>query len=435
MDPNLFPKDFMWGASTSSHQVEGGTENQWTEWELANATELAKMVPKRISWLPNWKSVKPDATDPENYISGRGIEHYKRYEEDFDLLEELHLNSFRFSIEWSRINPKEGAWNLEGIKHYHHYIDSLNKRGIEPILNIWHWTMPTWFTEKGGFEKKANLVFFDQFVEKIVEEYGKDVRYILTLNEPNIYSVVSYLTSEWPPQQRSIWKCLKVYWNLMQAHKRAYDIIKRIEPAIQVGVAQNMRNEKSAGKNDPISPIVAYMTMYVWNRWFINRIKHKQDFIGINFYNSEYVRGFVHHNPKTPLSDVGWYMEPEGLLPVLVQTYARYKKPIMITENGLADEKDRFRKWWITQTLVAMQRAISQDVELIGYMHWSLLDNFEWSHGWWPKFGLVAVDRENDMKRTIRPSAKWFANYLKKLDRYQVVRAKAHGRKSGTDRP
>src|SRR6185437_17178847 len=125
MDPNLFPKDFLWGASTASHQVEGGNENQWTEWELANATELAKTVPKRLSWLPNWKQVKADATDPENYVSGKGVDHYNRYEEDFDLLEKLHLNSFRFGIEWSRVEPKEGTWNLEAIKHYHRYIDNL----------------------------------------------------------------------------------------------------------------------------------------------------------------------------------------------------------------------------------------------------------------------------------------------------------------------
>jgi beta-glucosidase len=426
MDPKLFPKDFLWGASTASHQVEGGTVNQWSEWELANAAELVKIVPKRLRWIPNWKSIKAQATDPENYVSGKGVDHYRRYEEDFDLLEELHFNSFRFGIEWSRIEPKQGVWNLEAIRHYHRYIDSLNKRGIEPILNIWHWTMPTWFTEKGGFEKRANLVFFDRFVQKLTEEYGKDLRYILTLNEPNVYAVVSYATSEWPPQDRSIRKCFTVYWHLVQAHKRAYKIIKKLEPAVQVGVAMNMRNEQSAGSRNPLSPLVAYFAAYGWNRWFLNRIKKQQDFIGLNYYTTDYFNGFVPRNPKTPINDLGWYMEPEGLLPLLVQTYSRYKKPIIITENGLADANDRYRKWWITQTLVAMQRALSQGVDLRGYLHWSLLDNFEWSHGWWPKFGLVAVDREHDMKRTVRPSAKWFASYLGKLDRFQVVKAKAH---------
>ena len=168
--------------------------NQWSEWELAHATELARTAAKRCGWMPSWRAVRAQALDPENYVSGAGVDHYRRYEEDFDLLEELHMNSFRFSIEWSRIQPKEGAWNTEGIKHYHRYIRSLKKRDIEPVLNIWHWTMPTWFTNMGGFEKKGNVIYFEEFVRKIIEEFGPELRYIIVLNEPNVYTTFSYLT-------------------------------------------------------------------------------------------------------------------------------------------------------------------------------------------------------------------------------------------------
>lgn len=428
MDPRLFPKNFMWGASTSSHQVEGGTVNQWSEWELAQASELAQSASKRLSWLPDWRRIRDQAQNPANYVSGRGIEHFARYDEDFDLLEDLHLNSFRFGIEWSRIEPGEGVWDLDAIRHYHRYIDSLNKRGVEPVLNLWHWTMPPWFTAMGGFEKKANLVHFDQFVQKIVKEYGPKLRYIITLNEPNVYVASSYFVGEWPPQQKNVQTCLKVLLNLIRAHKRAYSIIKRSESAIRVGVAMNMGMSRPKSSRNPISPLVAYAANYGWNRWFLNRIRKQQDFIGINFYHTNYFQGFSQRNPTTPVSDLGWYMEPEAILPLLVQTHAHYKVPIIVTENGVADARDRYRRWWLEQTLIALQRALSQGVPLQGYFYWSLLDNFEWAYGWWPKFGLVGVDREHGMKREIRGSAKWFANYLAKLQNFQKVRAAAHGK-------
>jgi len=431
MDPRLFPEDFLWGASTASHQVEGGTVNQWSEWELGHASELARTAAKRLSWMPSWRAFRTEAQDPENYVSGRGVDHYRRYEEDFDLLEELHLNSFRFGIEWARLQPKEDAWNLEALKHYHRYIKSLKQRNIEPMINLWHWTMPTWFTEKGGFEKKANIVYFEQFVQKVIEEFGPEIRYVSILNEPNVYTAFSYVTGEWPPQHKKPLEAFTVYRNLVRAHRRGYEIIKRVEPSVQVGIAMNMSNDQPKRSRHPLiwlSMLVAHAVSYGWNRWFLNRIKKQLDFIGINYYLTNYYQGFILHNPTTPVNDLGWYMEPEGILPVLVQTYAHYKKPIIITENGVADAKDRYRKWWMEQTLVAIQRALSQGVDVRGYMHWSLLDNFEWAYGWWPKFGLVEVDREDNMKRTIRPSAKWLANYLVKLERFQEARAKAHGR-------
>jgi beta-glucosidase len=419
MDPRLFPKDFLWGASTAAHQVEGGNDNDWTEWELAHAVDLAKTAPKRLSWLPAWKRIKSDATDPENYVSGRGVDHYRRYEEDFDLLEDLNFNSFRFGIEWARIEPKEGAWNIEAVEHYRKYIASLNKRGIEPVMNIWHWTMPTWFTEKGAFEKKQNLKYFDRFVKKVAEEYGQDIRYVLTLNEPNTYTAEGYLNGKKPPQLKKLLLAFKVYRNLTKAHRRAYAILKTANPSLQVGIAMNMADNRPKSLRNPFSIVTAHGASYVWNNWFVRRIGVLQDFIGINYYNTNYFNGFAMRNPTTPVNDLGWYMEPEGLYHVLMQAHIHFKKPIMVTENGVCDERDRYRRWWIEQTLIAMQRAISQGVDLKGYMHWSLLDNFEWESGWWPKFGLVAVDRKHNMQREPRPSAKWFGNYLGKLRQIQ----------------
>lgn len=412
---SLFPKNFLWGASTASHQVEGGTHNQWSVWELAHANEFAKYAEKRLGALPEWQRIKPYATNPDNYISGRGVEHYKRYKEDFDILEKLHLNAFRFGIEWSRLQPHQGAWDAAALQHYHEYIHELKQRGIEPVLNIWHWTMPTWFTDMGGFEKAENLEYWDEFVERIADEFAGELKYIITINEPNVYASFSYFTGEWPPEDRSLLKAFRVYRNLAQAHKRAYKILKARKKSLHVGLASQLANIQAKRPHNYIDSVATHIMRYAWNWWFLNRVRRYQDFVGFNYYFTDYYKGFRRVNPNAPKNDLGWYMEPEGLYPILMRLWRHYKKPIIVTENGVADAQDEYRQWWLHETMVAMERAMSDGADIRGYLHWSLLDNFEWKYGWWPKFGLVAVDREHGMKRTIRPSALWWAARLKKI--------------------
>jgi len=411
-----FPKNFFWGASTASHQVEGGTLNQWTEWELSHAKILAQTAHQRFSWLPEWHKFKAAAEDPNNYVSGQGVEHYKRYKEDFDIAKNLNFNAFRFGIEWSRIEPEEGKWDLEEIAHYKRYIKELRTRGIEPFLNVWHYTLPTWFTAKGGLEKGANRKYFDRYVQKIADELIDDISYVFILNEPNVYASFSYLIAEWPPQQKNPFKFLKVYWQLTRLQRSAYKILKAKKPAMQVGMAAQLANIQAKRPHNLIDELSTHTMRYFWNWWFLNRVRNHQDFVGFNYYFTDYYKGLgKRQNPAVPLNDVGGYMEPEGIYPLLLRAWAHYKKPIFITENGLPDADDQYRRWWIEETIVAMERAISEGVDLRGYFHWSLLDNFEWAYGWWPKYGLVAVDRKNSMKRTVRPSAKWFAKRIKDL--------------------
>jgi beta-glucosidase len=413
---SLFPKKFLWGASTSAHQVEGGNHNQWSVWELAHAAELAKSAEKLYGWTPRWDEIKKQAQKPENYVSGKGVEHYKRYERDFDLLKQLNLNAFRFGIEWSRLQPEEGKWDEKEFEHYKKYIKELRKRDIEPLMNIWHWTVPVWFANKGGFEKKANLKYWNNFVHKVSQDLTEDLNYVITLNEPNVYASFSYQLGLWPPNQKSIRKMLAVYWNLVKAHRKAYYLLKHEKPGLQIGIATQLANIQAKDPHDFRDELSTKIMRYAWNWWFIRRITKEQDFVGFNYYFTDYYNDWFHRdNPKVPLSDLGWYMEPEGLFPLLLRIWAHYKKPIIITENGVADEKDEYRRWWIAESLVAMERAMSEGVRIDGYFHWSLLDNFEWDKGWWPKFGLVEVDREHGMRRTIRPSAKWFAAKIKKL--------------------
>lgn len=411
----IFPDDFLWGASTAGHQVEGGNYDQWTVWELAHAQEMANTAEKRLGWIPDWKKHKEQAEKPENYVSGKGVDHYHRYKEDFDILKKLNLNAFRFSIEWSRCEPEEGVWDKTAIDHYHNYIAELKERGIEPIINLWHWTHPVWFEEKGAFSKSGNVGHFLRFVTKIAEEFGNDVKYIITINEPNVYITYADLNKVPVPPQGSHIARLYMYWNLMKAHKYSYSILKKINPELQVGIAQQIANDQPKDNSKFTDKLVARLASYAWAWWFLNRIKRQMDFVGFNYYFSNYYDGLKLANPKEPTSDVGWYMEPSGVGEVATKIWIKYHVPVMITENGVADEDDQYREWWLKETMLSLVKARKAGVNLIGYMHWSLLDNFEWAFGWWPKFGLVSVDRENNMKRTIRPSALWWAKQLSSI--------------------
>ncbi len=414
-DTYTFPKDFLWGASTAGHQVEGGNFDQWTVWELDNAAELAKSAAERLRWLPDWLELRDFAEEPDNYVSGKGVDHLRRYKEDFRILKKLNLNSLRFGIEWSRVEPEQGVWDKKAIDHYHNYIAEMKAQGIEPILNLWHWTHPVWFEDLGGFSKSRNIKHFLRFAAKIAEEFGDAITYVLTINEPNVYASFGYLTGEWPPNQKNPFKFLMTFYNLARAHRQSYSLLKRISPHLQVSLATQLGNAVPKRPNHWLDKLVARSSNYAWNWWFLDRVRHHLDFIGFNYYFTDYYQGLKKMNPPSPHNDLGWYMEPSGLSDVIMQTWLRYRKPIMITENGLADADDRSRKWWLEETMHALASARKAGADVFGYLHWSLLDNFEWKFGWWPRFGLIKVDRERDMKRLVRPSAMWWAKELDKI--------------------
>lgn len=416
-----FPKDFLWGASTAGHQVEGGNFDQWTVFELDHASELAKSAPDRLRWLPKWLDIKEQAEDPENYVAGKAVDHLRRYEEDFRFIKKLGLNAFRFSIEWSRIEPEQGVWDKKAVDHYHNYIAELKKQGIEPVLNLWHWTHPVWFDDIGGFGKRKNVQHFERFVDKVAQEFGDQVRYVITINEPNIY--VTY--PEWnggvpvPPHQSFLRRIWSFFW-LVRAHKRAYNILKHYNNNLWISAAYQM-GFNAPKKNTWMNRMIVKMADFFGNYIFYDLCKRHIDFIGFNFYFTNYLdtqsvlNGFKPNNPPKPTNDLGWYMAPGDIGEVIMKLWLRYKRPIMITENGLADAEDEHRQWWIEETMHALQKARRAGADVFGYMHWSLLDNFEWAHGWWPKFGLIKVDRERDNKRVIRPSAIWWSKVLRSI--------------------
>ncbi len=412
MKQQAFPKNFLWGASTAAHQVEGGNYNHWTKWEQANATRLAATAEQRYGWMPSWPNIKDAASMPENYISGNGVEHYGRYKEDFALLKQLNMNAFRFSIEWSRIEPEEGKWNEQEIAHYRQYLQELQRQGIEPVVTLWHWTMPVWFVDKGDFEKRRNIQYFERFVAKVTAELGEHFTYVTLLNEPNVHMSESYLRGIRPPNRHRPLQAVRVYYHLVLAHRHAYQIMKQLKPKLLVGIAFALSDIRPARRRNVLDRLAVGAMCYGANWWFLNRIHDQLDFIGVNYYFTSYVswRGRL-HNPDSPKSDLGWYMEPSRLGGILTDAWQRYHKPLMVTENGLADAKDASRKWWLEESVAALQRALKSGVDLRGYLHWSLLDNFEWEQGYWPEFGLIAVDRKT-MKRTIRPSARWLGDHV-----------------------
>ncbi len=414
-DRSIFPEDFLWGASTSSHQVEGGNYNQWTVWELENAARLAKTAEQRYSWLPRWKEIRAEAEDPNNYVSGTGMEHYERYEHDFDLAKALNFNAFRFSIEWSRLEPEEGKWDAREFRHYREYIRAMKKRGLEPMLNLWHWTNPVWFEERGGFMRYGNIGYFLRFCAKVIEELGDEVKYVIILNEPNIYTWFSFFEGKWPAPYSSPLEFVRSYTHLLLAHRRAYKIIKSIKPELQVSSAPQLVINVPRDESNLLHRIGAWTANFGNNGLWLMLTRKHVDFIGFNNYFKNYVKGIGTSNfanPKTPVNDLGWYMEPEAVGEVIMMIHKKYPGvPIMVTENGVADGRDKHRKWWIEKTIASLEDAIKEGANVKGYLYWSLLDNFEWAEGWWPKFGLVEVDRKT-MKRRVRDSAKWFAKEI-----------------------
>ena len=408
-----FPKRFLWGAAISAHQVEGNTHNQWTEWEQQQAKTLATQSTYHYSHVPYWPQAKRLAQLPANYISGSAVKHYELYEEDFGLLEQMHMNALRFSIEWSRVEPEEGSWDPSALHHYKQYIQALKKRGIEPIVTLFHFTLPVWFDQMGGFEKRANVAYFVRFVEKVMTELGAHMRYVITINEPNVYANESYAEGNWPPNVRSKRSAFTVLNNLVRAHKQARAVIKQIQRRAKVSVAYNS-SYVYAGDDAWLTRTAARAMQWGADDYYLSRVAKHCDFLGINYYFSNRVYGYRVHNANQVLSDLGWEVYLEQLAYSLVRLWEKYHLPIMITENGIADAGDTLRKEWLVKTISAMQLAQQQGVNLLGYLHWSLLDNFEWDKGRWPRFGLAEVDYRT-YQRTLRPSALWFGKVIEKL--------------------
>lgn len=434
-----FPRGFCFGAATAAHQVEGNTRNDWTLWEKKNAARLAaeaalRPIPptqgrpeefegrhapasdtstagRQGKWPDYLLTKPPTPLEETNYLSGTATDHYHRYEEDFDMAEALGHNAHRFSLEWSRIEPKEEVWDEGEIAHYQNVIRALRTRGLEPFVTLWHFTLPLWLTEKGGVCAPHFPEYFARYARRAAEILQKEgVRFVITINEPKIYALNSYWRSIWPPQERSTFSFFRARAAMIRAHRAAYDAVKKTAKGIQVGIACNLSYFESGG--GIVNDIAASLANWFWNNSILRRVQGSLDFIGLNYYFHNRIRYGFNKNENMITSDLGWELYPPGIAHVL-RDLQRYDLPIYVTENGLADARDLHREWFIEETLQAILDVIRDGVDVRGYFHWSLLDNFEWDKGFWPRFGLIDVEHPT-LRRTIRGSAHAYASLIRK---------------------
>ncbi len=406
-----FPENFLWGTATAAHQVEGGTNNDWTQWEKDNAERLAKEASGK--WQA-WQQEKfPEMFDPKNYISGRACDHYNRYEEDFDLAKSLGHNAHRFSIEWSRIESEEGKFDEKEIEHYRKVLQALRVRGMEPFVTLWHWTMPLWLSEIGGVENARFADYFSRYASLMAGKLGSEVKFWVTLNEPTSVISNSYVFGNWPPQKKNIFSAQKVYRVLADAHNKAYFEIKKIDQNFQVGFANILQFIEPLNKNSFLDKIAVKIFDYYANKKFLKLVEDKNDFLAVQYYFHNRIKFFGQtKNDNKIISDLSWEIYPEGIYRIL-KDLKKYNLPIYVTENGLADAKDKKRAEFIKKHLVWIHKAIEEGIDVRGYFYWSLLDNFEWDKGFWPRFGLIESNYET-LERKVRPSALEYSKICKK---------------------
>lgn len=341
---------------------------------------------------------------------GKACDHYNRFEEDLDIVKSLNLNTFRFSVEWARVEPEEGKFDGEELDHYRKVVAACHARNIKPFVCLWHFSLPLWFSQSGSFGRKDAVQIFSRYVKRVVGAFGDDVEFYITMNEPLVWigehgKTVHSAPSFWPNPFAGFLYLHK----LIRAHKAAYKAIKEAHPSAQVGIA---KHQFSFIGSNLFGSAVAFFARLFWNRYFLNRIKGYQDYVGIQFYQRWKFWWSKEELRDAQYSDLGWQLNPEAIYDPIKEA-ARYGLPIYITESGLADAKDQYRAAFIRESLEAVRRAIAEGIPVKGYLHWSLLDNYEFTHGYEPQFGLVHVDFESNQKRTVRESARFYATIAK----------------------
>ncbi len=411
-----FPKSFLWGTATASHQVEGGnTNNNWYKWEQEGHT-THKSGQASDWWGGRWK-------------------------EDFDRAAEAGQNTHRMSVEWSRIQPAPDRWNEEALERYRLMLRGLRERGMTPMITLHHFTDPLWLNEMKAWETEAVVPLFGKFVRKTVEALKEYCTLWCTINEPNVYALEGYVRGHFPPGDGDIKMALKVQSLMARAHAAAYHLIHEIQPEARVGYALHFRPQEPAHSWSPLDRLMRNLKFEAINIAFPSAIstgvmrspvgkvsipeaKGTQDYFGLNYYSVDTV-AFNLFNPVELFSrsffpegldvaDAGQNSNtPEGFFWAIkwaVKTFPNL--PILVTENGIEDATDRIRPRYLAQHVHAMWRAVNFNWPVKGYFHWSLVDNFEWERGWTQRFGLWALDLSTQ-QRTKRPSADLYAAICK----------------------
>ena len=408
-----FPEGFLFGSATSATQIEGGRVA--TDW-----ADFARR-PGRV--------VGGDTPDP-------ACESWDRWPEDVALQRALGLNAYRFSIEWARVEPSPGRFDSEALDRYRAMLAALLDAGIEPMVTLHHFSLPLWQARRGGLLDRDLPSLLERYTRTVVAALGDLCRRWVTINEPSVAAAHGFVLGIWPPGETSLVKALRAQHNLLAAHVAMYRAIKEHQgDASSVGVAHHLRLLEPERPRRFADVLGARLLRWLFNDGFVRSLcegthygpfgmgladeaKGAHDFLGLNYYTRDLV-GFDPGRPGdvylprsvapgAEVNDLGWEVYPEGLGRLIREWSARSGRPILVTENGIADAADRQRPSFLVRHLAEVSRAIADGIDVRGYYHWSLLDNFEWAEGYSARFGLHEVDFTTQV-RTARPSALLYA--------------------------
>ncbi len=385
---NKAQASFLIGISTAAHHIEGN--NTHSDWWL-HEQELTGGV-----------------------SSGEACNSYSQYKRDRKLLVGLGCNAYRFSIEWSRIEPEQGKFSVKEAKHYQQVIEDLVNAGIEPVVTLHHFTNPVWFENSGGWARSDATQVFLRFVTFVLPYLKDHVKFYTPINEPNVYVGNKYTAAVWHPYEKDFFKTIRVLRNLANAHMQVYQLLKTSNPDVKIGsCVQHVDLVGIMSIWWPVNLILAGIGAFVFNHLFYLFIGNNIDFVGLNFY-STYGLGCTGISlfPKLvphPLQDGKLQMtsKPDRILTAL-RSVSRYGKPIMITENGKLTANDIERSQYIKDIFEALRRALLEGMPIFGYLHFTHIDSFEWGLGFGPQFGLYSHNpKTHEIKP--KPSSKIFS--------------------------
>ncbi len=408
-----FPRGFLWGSATSSHQVEGNISgNNWALWEQ----EPGRILEGQRAGLAN------------DWWGGR-------WKEDFDRAAESGQNAHRLSLEWSRIQPTPDRWDEGVLDVYREMLRGLDERGMTPMVTLHHFTDPLWVEEAGGWDNPQVVEWFGAYAAKVGEALKGYVNLWCTINEPNVVVSLAYLLGVHPPGRQDVGQGFRVMANQVLAHATAYRAIHAVQPEARVGPVINYRSLVPRRPWWPLDRTATWMQRRLYNDFFVDalqtgklnylykqisapEVKGTMDFLGINYYTRQEIyfdfgsaaTAFTNQrfHPEAELSPNGFIANvPEGFFEALKWGY-RKGVPLIVTENGVEDAEDTLRPRYLAQHIHQLWRAVNFNYRIKGYFHWTLVDNFEWDRGWTQRFGLWALDEETQM-RTRRRSADFYA--------------------------
>jgi beta-glucosidase len=415
----VIAQDFLWGTATSEYQVSGSKgcpNSSWVEFE------------------------KQEGSIKNASCSLAACNHLEWTERYVGAVKDLGCNAYRFSIEWSKFQPEEDSYDYEVLDKYSQFVDHLIEAGITPMVVLHHISDPAWFLEKGGFAVQENCSHFVEFAMKVIEKLGDRVKLFVTFNEPTTYAVHGYnpplLADPFPPSQKDKNTMNKVVTNMVRAHCSIYQNVHRslshLENVKMGIIYQFIRFAKGAIpdwyyvnqvekqyqdafylalKNKKFE--FSYTSYNGQKLFFSAPVKEMLDFIGINYFSKPLIRyGSSSFNEGEFLTDGGYRSYPQGLYEILTE-FKSLAIPMYVTGSGIADEKDIYRARWIREHLHEMRRAMQDGADVRGFFYWSLMDSFEWIHGYSQKFGLYEYDfSTHDMK--MREGSKEYVEEIKK---------------------